>query len=118
MEHFVVGAGSMTDSLGTVPSAASLLWSGTGYSAFGAMSAKKDSLTIQYVNMNGEIYRRPPRCDFFNNGQWLRVVHHRVVCARYPSIFVSLCNYVKKIVVTHVVYQQLILGIDKRLCTS
>eukprot|EP01042_Synura_sphagnicola_P009574 gene9574-12283_t len=55
MEHFVVGAGSMTDSLGTVPSVASLLWSGTGYSAFGAMSAKKESLTIQYVNMNGDI---------------------------------------------------------------
>ena len=55
MELFVVGAGSMTDTLGTVSTAGSLLWSGTGYSAFGAMSATKDTLTVYFVGVDGAV---------------------------------------------------------------
>lgn len=56
VEYFVVGAGSMADSMGS-SSAAALLWYGAGYSAFGSMTATESSLVMSFVNADGqEVY--------------------------------------------------------------
>lgn len=49
IEFFVVGAGCMTDSLKS-NSDASLVWAGTGYSAFAAVQAFRDCLTITFID--------------------------------------------------------------------
>mmetsp|Transcript_29854 Transcript_29854/g.30291 ORF Transcript_29854/g.30291 Transcript_29854/m.30291 type:complete len:582 (-) Transcript_29854:15-1760(-) len=55
IEYFVSGAGSMTDYLGDEDSNATLLWYGTGYSAFSTFEASLDSLTVSYRDYLGEI---------------------------------------------------------------
>eukprot|EP01041_Mallomonas_annulata_P001341 gene1341-2590_t len=55
IHYFVAGAGAMVDQLGSKPSMAQLVWSGTGYSAFGAVTATEDALTVEYVNIHGEV---------------------------------------------------------------
>jgi hypothetical protein len=54
-EYFVSGAGAMTDPLGNTPSAADLLWSGTGYSAFTVVRASNSYLKISFVHWNGTV---------------------------------------------------------------
>ena len=50
LEHFVGGAGSMTDTLGKTKSAATLNWYGAKYSAFIAVNAKEESLQVQFFD--------------------------------------------------------------------
>ena len=54
-EYFISGAGAMTDVLGGTPSAASVLWSGTGYSAFCAVRASSSILNVSFVHWNGSV---------------------------------------------------------------
>lgn len=55
-EYYVAGAGAMTDSLGDPSaSAGSLLWSGTGYSAFAVVTASLSSLTVSYVDTSSTV---------------------------------------------------------------
>jgi hypothetical protein len=53
--YFVSGAGSMTDSLGSYPSAATVHWTGTGYSAFSVMTATLSSLSVDYIDYTGTL---------------------------------------------------------------
>lgn len=55
LEIFVAGAGSMIDTLSSVPytSEAKLVWYGVGYSAFAYMNATLDTLSIGYVDVHG-----------------------------------------------------------------
>ena len=55
MNYFVAGAGALTDKLGSKGSEGNLVWAGTGYSAFAAISATEESLTVSYININGKI---------------------------------------------------------------
>lgn len=54
VEYFVVGAGSMADSMGS-SSSATLNWYGAGYSAFGSMLATESSLEMSFVNTDNEV---------------------------------------------------------------
>lgn len=53
--YFVSGAGSMTDTLGSVSSAAKVHWTGTEYSAFSVMTATLSSLSIDYIDYAGTL---------------------------------------------------------------
>lgn len=55
MNYFVAGAGALTDKLGSKGSEGNLVWAGTGYSAFAAISATEESLTVSYINIHGKI---------------------------------------------------------------
>ncbi len=58
MHHFVAGAGSMTDKLGSTASQANMLWYGVGYSAFAAVDVNYTSFTVQYINAYGpQVYQ-------------------------------------------------------------
>eukprot|EP01034_Spumella_vulgaris_P030871 gene30871-38153_t len=53
MHHFVAGAGSMTDKLGSSASSADMLWYGVGYSAFAVVEASSSEYTVQFINAYG-----------------------------------------------------------------
>jgi hypothetical protein len=55
VNYFVAGAGALTDKLGSKGSEGNLVWAGTGYSAFAAISATEESLTVSYINIHGKI---------------------------------------------------------------
>lgn len=57
MNYFVAGAGALTDKLGSKGSEGNLVWAGTGYSAFAAISATEESLTVSYINIHGKIIK-------------------------------------------------------------
>jgi hypothetical protein len=57
VNYFVAGAGALTDKLGSKGSEGNLVWAGTGYSAFAAISATEESLTVSYINIHGKIIK-------------------------------------------------------------
>lgn len=56
INYFVSGAGSMTDKLGKTTSSANLHWYGVGYSAFSVMTATEESLSFDFIDVNGKCY--------------------------------------------------------------
>ena len=54
-QYFVVGAGTMTDSLGKQSSKATLKWSGVGYAGFAVGIATSTSLTISFIDVNNYV---------------------------------------------------------------
>lgn len=50
----MAGAGALTDKLGSKGSDGNLVWAGTGYSAFAAIAATEESLTVSYINIHGK----------------------------------------------------------------
>ena len=55
VQYFVAGAGAMTDKLGSKSSEGDLVWAGAGYSAFAAVAASPDLLTVNFVNIYGNV---------------------------------------------------------------
>jgi hypothetical protein len=54
-EFFVVGAGTMTDTIDTSKTKASLVWGGPSYSSFAAMTATTKDLTIDFRDTNNTV---------------------------------------------------------------
>lgn len=56
VQYFVAGAGAMTDKMGSKTSEGDLIWAGTGYSAFAAVAATPETLTVNFVNIYGNVF--------------------------------------------------------------
>lgn len=54
VQYYVAGAGALTDKLGSKASDGNLVWAGAGYSAFAAVAATQETLTVNFVNIYGE----------------------------------------------------------------
>ncbi len=57
IHHFIIGAGSMTDKVGSYKSSADqIYWEGGGFSAFVTITASLNMMTIIYFNTSGTLY--------------------------------------------------------------
>ena len=56
MQYYVAGAGALTDKMGSKGSEGELVWAGAGYSAFAAVAATPESLTVNFVNIYGKYF--------------------------------------------------------------
>ena len=54
VQYFVAGAGALTDKIGSKGSEGNLVWAGAGYSAFAAVAATPEFLTVNFVNIYGK----------------------------------------------------------------
>ena len=50
----MAGAGALTDKIGSKVSEGNLVWAGAGYSAFAAVAATEESLTVSFINIHGK----------------------------------------------------------------